>query len=80
VVDQDVTGWFTYSHTNDPKAKIRIVLNDKSEIIGATLLSNNADSLINLLTMAIKDHMTHEDVIKQIMAYPTAASDLEYLF
>lgn len=80
VVDQDVTGWFTYSYTNDPKAKIRIVLNDKSEIIGATLLSNNADSLINLLTMAIKDHMTHEDVIKQIMAYPTAASDLEYLF
>jgi len=55
-------------------------LNDKSEIIGTTLLSNNADSLINLLTMAIKDHMTHEDVIKQIMAYPTAASDLEYLF
>ncbi|CAJ1183766.1 Glutathione amide reductase [Companilactobacillus paralimentarius] len=80
VVDQEVTSWFTYSHTNDPKAKIRIVLNDKSEIIGATLLSNNADSLINLLTMAIKRQMTHADVIKEIMAYPTAASDLEYLF
>lgn len=80
VVDQDVTGWFTYSHTNEPKAKVRIVLNDKSEIIGATLLSNEADSLINLLTMAIKEHMTHSDVVKEIMAYPTAASDLEYLF
>ncbi|MFC6176357.1 dihydrolipoyl dehydrogenase family protein [Companilactobacillus huachuanensis] len=80
VIDQDVTSWFTYSHTNDSKAKIRIVLNEKSEIIGATLLSNNADSLINLLTMAIKRQMTHEDVVKEIMAYPTAASDLEYLF
>ncbi|MBL3529932.1 NAD(P)/FAD-dependent oxidoreductase [Companilactobacillus zhachilii] len=80
VVDQDVTSWFTYSHTNEPKAKVRIVLNDKSEIIGATLLSNEADSLINLLTMAIKEHMTHSDVVKEIMAYPTAASDLEYLF
>ncbi len=79
VVDQDVTSWFTYSHTNEPKAKVRIVLNDKSEIIGATLLSNEADSLINLLTMAIKEHMTHSDVVKEIMAYPTAASDLEYL-
>ncbi|WP_119326108.1 dihydrolipoyl dehydrogenase family protein [Companilactobacillus musae] len=79
VVDQDVTSWFTYSHTNEPKAKVRIVLNKKDEIIGATLLSNEADSMINLLTMAIKRHMTHADVIKEIMAYPTAASDLEYL-
>jgi len=55
-------------------------LNDKSEIIGATVLSNEADSMINLLTNAIKSHMTHADVKKQILAYPTPASDLEYLF
>jgi len=79
VVDQDVTSWFTYSHVNEPKAKIRIILNDRLEIIGATVLSGSADNLINLLTMAIKDKMSHADVIKQIMAYPTAASDLEYL-
>ncbi|MFH5810528.1 dihydrolipoyl dehydrogenase family protein [Companilactobacillus sp. FL22-1] len=79
VIDQDVTSWFTYSHTNKPKAKVRIVLNDQKQIIGATLLSNEADNLINLLTMAIKQRMTHADVIKEIMAYPTAASDLEYL-
>lgn len=80
VVDQDVTNWFTYSRSNEPKAKIRIVLNDKSEIIGATVLSGEADSMINLLTNAIQNHMTHADVKKQILAYPTAASDLEYLF
>jgi len=79
VVDQDVTSWFTYSHTNEARAMIRIVLNDRSEIIGATLLTGNADSLINLLTLAIKNHMTHADVLKEIFAYPTAASDLEYL-
>jgi len=75
-----VTSWFTYSRSNEPKAKIRIVLNDKSEIIGATVLSGEADSMINLLTNAIQNHMTHADVKKQILAYPTAASDLEYLF
>ncbi|MQS75127.1 dihydrolipoyl dehydrogenase family protein [Companilactobacillus halodurans] len=80
VVDQDVTSWFTYHRTNEPKAEIRIVLNNEDQIIGATVLSSEADSLINLLTMAIKDKMTHEDVTKQIMAYPTDASDLEYLF
>jgi len=80
VVDQDVTNWFTYSRTNEPKARIKIILNDKSEIIGATVLSNEADSMINLLTNAIKSHMTHADVKKQILAYPTPASDLEYLF
>ncbi|GEO46689.1 dihydrolipoyl dehydrogenase family protein [Companilactobacillus kimchii] len=80
VVDQDVTSWFTYSHTNEPKAMIRIVLNDKSQIIGATVLSNEADSMINLLTKAIEQKMTHSDVKKEILAYPTAGSDLEYLF
>lgn len=79
VVEQDVTSWFTYSHTNEPVAKVKIVLNDKKQIIGATLLSNEADSLINLLTLAIKQKMSHEDVVKEIFAYPTAASDLEYL-
>mgnify|MGYP005851865805 CR=1 FL=1 len=79
VINQDVTSWFTYSHTNENKAKIRIVLNEKSEIIGATVLSNEADSFINLLTLAIKQKMTHQDIEKEIFAYPTAASDLEYL-
>lgn len=80
VVDQDVTRWFTYSHTNEPKAKIRIVLDEQDQIIGATVLSNEADSMINLLSLAIKQHMTHSDVKREIFAYPTAASDLEYLF
>lgn len=79
VIDQDVTGWFTYSHINEPKARIRVFLNDADQIIGATVLSNEADSMINLLTLAIKQHMSHSDVVKQIFAYPTAASDLEYL-
>jgi Pyruvate/2-oxoglutarate dehydrogenase complex, dihydrolipoamide dehydrogenase (E3) component, and related enzymes len=80
VIDQDVTSWFTYSHTNQPKAMIRVVLNDQSQIIGATVLSSEADSMINLLTKAIEQKMTHADVKKEILAYPTAGSDLEYLF
>lgn len=79
VVDQDVTNWFSYSHTNEPKAKIRIVLNNQDQIIGATVMSSEADSMINLLTFAIKNQMTHAEVKKMIFAYPTAASDLEYL-
>lgn len=79
VVNQDVTSWFSYSHTNEPKAKVRIVLNDAGQIIGATVLSNEADSMINLLSLAIKNKMNHQDVVKEIFAYPTIASDLEYL-
>lgn len=79
IIDQDVTSWFTYSHTNEPKARIRVFLNEADQIIGATVLSNEADSMINLLTLAIKQHMSHSDVVKKIFAYPTAASDLEYL-
>lgn len=79
VIDQDVTNWFTYSHTNESKARIRTFLNDNDQVVGATVFSNDADSMINIFTLAIKQHMSHQDVIKQIFAYPTAASDLEYL-
>ena len=79
VVDQDVTGWFSYRHGNEPVAKVKIFLNEQEQIIGATVLSQEADSFINLLTKAIEQKMTHQDVQKEILAYPTAASDLEYL-
>ena len=32
IVEQDVTSWFTYSHTNEPVAKVKIVLNDKKQL------------------------------------------------
>ena len=75
----DMTQWFTYRKTNQSVVKAKIVLNNNQQIVGATVISEEAEQLINLLTMAINRHYTHQDVVQTIFAYPTVASDLEYL-
>lgn len=79
VVDQDQTKWFTYYRTNEHVAKAKIVFDKDEQIVGATILSNEADEVINYLTTAINKKMTHDEVVNTIFAYPTPASDLQYL-
>ncbi|WP_125565155.1 dihydrolipoyl dehydrogenase family protein [Companilactobacillus insicii] len=79
IVDQDLTKWFTYYRTNEPISKAKIIFNKDKQIVGATLMSNEADEMINYLTLAINKKMTHDEIVNTIFAYPTPASDLEYL-
>lgn len=79
VVDQDLTKWFTYYRTNEPIAKAKVIFNKEDQIVGATLMSNEADEMINYLTLAINKKLTHDEIVNTIFAYPTPASDLQYL-
>lgn len=79
VVDQDLTEWFTYYRTNEPVAKAKVVFNKDNQIVEATLMSNEADEVINYLTLAINKKLTHDEIVNTIFAYPTPASDLQYL-
>ncbi|WP_125761195.1 dihydrolipoyl dehydrogenase family protein [Companilactobacillus hulinensis] len=79
VVDQDLTKWFTYYRTNESISRAKIVFNKEDEIVGATLLSNEADEVINYLTLAINKKIKHDEIVNTVFAYPTPASDLQYL-
>ncbi|MCH4008100.1 dihydrolipoyl dehydrogenase family protein [Companilactobacillus sp.] len=79
IVAQDLTGWFTYHRINEPVAKAKIVFDNDDQIVGATILTEQADELINLLTVAIDKKINNEKVNQIIFGYPTVASDLEYL-
>ncbi|GMC03922.1 hypothetical protein K4E_14520 [Enterococcus thailandicus] len=48
-------------------------------MIGASVLSEQADELIDFLTIAINQRLTKEIVDQWIFGYPTLASDLPYL-
>lgn len=76
---QDLTDWFTYHRTNEPIAKATTILDQKGCLVGASVLSSEAAELINLFTFAIAHKVTHKKVNELIMAYPTVASDLQYL-
>lgn len=76
----DMTEWYTYKRIADPLSKIKIIVNQKNEILGATLLSTVADELINILNFCINQSINLEGFQNMIMAYPTIASDLFYLY
>ena len=69
-----------YKRINDPLAKLKVALNEKREIVGASTVSSVADEVINLINILIQQKMTLADVEKMIFTYPTVASDLEYFY
>ncbi|APX72644.1 NAD(P)/FAD-dependent oxidoreductase [Companilactobacillus allii] len=79
IVDQDLTKWFTYYRTNESIARAKVIFNKNDEIVGATVMSNEADEVINYLTLAINKKMKHNEISNTVFAYPTPASDLQYL-
>jgi len=71
--------WYTFNRIQDPNAVIVTVLDKKNNtIVGATVLSKIADEIINYLTFEINQRADKQAVDKQILAYPTPASDLTY--
>lgn len=76
---QDLTNWFSYRRTNDSVAKATMVFDQTKHLVGASVLSYEADTLINLLTVAIEKQLDHQAILDLILAYPTVASDLQYL-
>lgn len=80
LITNDMTKWYSYHRLNEPLAKAKVVINrDTETVVGATVLSNHADYLINILTMMIDQHMKIGDFNREILAYPTLASDVQYL-
>jgi glutathione reductase (NADPH) len=76
----DTIKWFTYKRTNQAVAFAKIIINrENDQVIGAHLLSHEADELINLFATAIQFELSTKDLKKMMFAYPTAASDIGYM-
>lgn len=79
VSDLDLTHWYSYQRVQDPHARIKVVLEKGSgRIVGAAVLSMEAEQVINYLDFVIQQHLDAVAINQTIMAYPTLASDLTY--
>ncbi|MCT4456976.1 NAD(P)/FAD-dependent oxidoreductase [Lactiplantibacillus paraplantarum] len=77
----DMTKWFTYYRFNAQQAQAKVVVEQASgQVVGATLLSDVADEMINYFTLLIEKHVTLAELQRLVLAYPTPASDLQYLY
>ncbi|ARD47268.1 NAD(P)/FAD-dependent oxidoreductase [Sporosarcina sp. P33] len=80
VKSQDATEWFTYNHTNEGAAAFKVIIDqEKDVILGAHLLSGEADELINHFALAIRFQIPTIELKKMPFAYPTSASDIPYM-
>lgn len=78
VKEYDLKDWFNYMRQNDD-AKITVI-SKKGKIVGVSLLSNQADEILNIFVNAINEELRIDDVKKQIAVYPTMESDLKYFY
>ncbi|MFD1430049.1 dihydrolipoyl dehydrogenase family protein [Lacticaseibacillus mingshuiensis] len=77
---QDVSRWYTYNRLKDDSATVTVITDKASgEIAGAIVVSTIAEELINYLTLLMDTHVPGKVAAKLIYAYPTPASDLQYL-
>lgn len=67
----------TYARNGDDIATMKVVVNKGSQrIVGAEILSQNADQLVDFLSLLIQQRITADDLTQQLFAYPSVASDL----
>jgi glutathione reductase (NADPH) len=77
----DMTGWFNYRRRNESVAKAKIITEKTSGIlVGATVISQEADELINFFTLIINQRLTADAMNGMIMAFPSVASDIASLY
>ncbi|EOL49913.1 dihydrolipoyl dehydrogenase family protein [Enterococcus caccae] len=77
----DLSQWFTYKHLNESLVKAKIITDkDTGLLVGATVLGNEAEQLINLFTLMINQKVVSDKINEMIMLYPTVSSDLSYLY
>ncbi|WP_066222650.1 dihydrolipoyl dehydrogenase family protein [Formosa haliotis] len=74
----EVSHWYNAKKENNPIYAYKILVNERTdEIIGAHLLSSQANETINILSMAISQKMTVSEFKKQMFTYPSYSSDLK---
>jgi len=73
----DLSKWQTYARNGDNLAQLKLVVNKGSQqIVGAEILSQDADYLVNYLALMMQQHISADELSRQLFAYPTQASDL----
>ncbi|MDY0395857.1 dihydrolipoyl dehydrogenase family protein [Virgibacillus halophilus] len=75
--DLDISRWFTYAHVNSEFAAVKVIMEkDTQKILGAHMLGDSADELINIFAMAIQLRLTADQLKGVTYAFPTAVSDI----
>jgi glutathione reductase (NADPH) len=77
---QKTSGWYSSRRVGEEWSAFKVLVEEGSgRIIGAHLLGPHAEEVINLFALAIRSGLTATDLTEMLFAYPTHASDIEYM-
>lgn len=80
VVHEDMADWYTARRVGERCAASKTLVEEGSgRILGAHLIGPEAGELINLFALAIRHKLSVSDLKDAVFAYPTAASDIDYM-
>ena len=78
VYQGDCSGWYNAKKENEDAYAFTILVNERTdEIIGAHILSPEANETINVFATAIYNKMTVKGFKSMIMTYPSFSMDLK---
>jgi len=80
ILDFDMSEWFNYKIENDQSAYGKVIIDKETDcILGAHIISGEADQIINMFALCIQLKIKAEDIQKVIYAFPSPGSDFSRL-
>lgn len=76
----ETSGWYSSRRINETCSGFKVLIEQPTgRVLGAHLLGHHAEELINLFALAIKTGINARDLKQTLFAYPTHASDIQYM-
>ncbi|ADU62409.1 MAG: NAD(P)/FAD-dependent oxidoreductase [Pseudodesulfovibrio sp.] len=80
VRETDLAGSFSWKRLNERFGKARILIDEPGDrILGAHILGHNAEEIINLFALVIRQEIPLSRVKETVWAYPTCGYELKYM-
>lgn len=80
VKKQMTAEWYQSRRIAEPYSGYKVLVEEGTDqILGAHLLGNGAEEVINFFALAMRSGMRASDLKHQLFAYPTHASDVPYM-
>ncbi len=76
----DTSGWYSSRRVGESCSGFKVLIEEGTErILGAQLLGPHAEETINLFALAMRAGVTAPALKENLFAYPTHASDVQYM-
>jgi len=80
VKETDLSDSFAWKRLNQPFGRARVLLDEPGDrILGAHILGHNAEEMINLFALIIRQGIPLSKVRDTVWAYPTCGYELKYM-